>query len=105
MAIAPSDSMVVCAGTGEPNSRNSISPGCGMFKATDGGLTWRHVGLAEAQHIGRVVVHPRDPNTVWVAAPGHTWGPNRERGIYKTTNGGESWELVKFVSDKTGFSR
>lgn len=103
LAIAPSDSMTIYAGTGEPNSRNSISPGCGIFKSTDGGMTWKHLGLTETRHIARVLVHPRDPNTVYVAALGHAWGSNKERGLYKSTNGGESWELVKFISDKAGF--
>jgi len=103
LAIAPSDTMIVWAGTGEEDSRNSISPGGGIFKSTDGGLTWSFKGLKETQAIGRVVVHPTNPDIVYVAALGHPWGPNRERGLYKTTNGGETWELVKFVSDKAGF--
>jgi photosystem II stability/assembly factor-like uncharacterized protein len=103
LAIAPSDTNVVYAGTGEQNSRNSISPGGGIYKTTDGAKTWQLVGLVETQHIGRIVVHPNDPNTVWVAALGHAWGPNRERGLYKTTDGGRSWRLVKFIDERTGF--
>jgi hypothetical protein len=103
LAIAPSDTNTVYYGTGEPNSRNSISPGGGIYKTTDGGRSWKFLGLAETRQIGRVQVHPRDPNTVWVAALGHTWGPNKERGVYKTTDGGTTWRLVKFVSDKAGF--
>ncbi|MGE0442074.1 MAG: hypothetical protein AB7S39_16425 [Gemmatimonadales bacterium] len=103
MAIAPSDSMVVYVGTGEPNSRNTISPGCGMYKSTDGGLTYRPIGLPESGHIGRVVVHPTNPNVVWVAALGHAWGPNKERGLFKTTDGGTTWTNVKYISDKAGF--
>ena len=103
LAIAPSDSNVIYAGTGEEDSRNSISPGCGLYKSTDGGLTWKYSGLGETQQIGRMLVHPKDPNTVWVAALGHVWGPNKERGLYKTTDGGTTWRLVKFISDKAGF--
>ena len=103
LAIAPSDTDVVYYGTGEPNSRNSISPGAGLWKTTNGGRTWEFMGLKETQHIGRIVVHPRDPNTAYVAALGHAWGPNKDRGLYKTTDGGKSWQLKKFISDKAGF--
>ena len=103
LGIAPSDTNVVYAGTGEQNTRNSISPGGGIFKTTDGGKTWQFLGLAETQQIGRIVVHPTDPNTAWVAALGHAWGPNKERGLYKTTDGGKTWRLVKFIDDRTGF--
>lgn len=103
LAIAPSDTNIIYLGTGEPNSRNSISPGGGMFKSTDGGLTWSYIGLRETEHIGRVIVHPTNPNTVWVAALGAAWRPNRERGLYKTTDGGATWSLKKFINDTTGF--
>ncbi len=103
LAIAPSDSNVVYWGTGEPNSRNSISPGGGVYKSTDGGKSWKFLGLAETRHIARIQVHPTDPNTVWVAALGHAWGPNRERGLYKTTDGGTTWKLTKYIDEKTGF--
>lgn len=103
LAIAPSDSMQVWAGSGEPNSRNSISPGGGIFKSTDGGLTWKAMGLERTQTIGRIVVHPTNPNVVYVAALGAIWNANPERGLYKTDDGGTTWKLVKFVSDKAGF--
>ncbi|HEY4100812.1 MAG TPA: hypothetical protein VGM20_08040 [Gemmatimonadales bacterium] len=103
LAIAPSDTMQVWAGTGEPNSRNTIEPGAGIYKSTDGGVTWNFMGLKETQHIGRIVVDPRDPNTVYVAALGAAWKANPERGLYKTIDGGKTWKLVKFISDKAGF--
>jgi photosystem II stability/assembly factor-like uncharacterized protein len=103
IAVAPSDPNVIYAGTGEEDSRNSISPGGGIYKSTDAGRSWKLAGLEATQHIGRVVVHPTDPNIVYVAALGHAWGSNPERGLYKTTDGGASWQLAKFVSDKAGF--
>ncbi len=103
LAIAPSDTMQVWAGTGEEDSRNSISPGGGIYKSMDGGLTWELKGLEGTEHIGRIVVHPRDPNTVWVAALGPLWREGGERGLYKTTDGGESWRQVVSVSDRAGF--
>jgi hypothetical protein len=103
LAIAPSDTNVVYLGTGEEDSRNSMSPGGGVWKTTDGARTWKFVGLGETQQIGRIVVDPRNKDVVYVAALGHTWGSNKERGLYKSTNGGQSWDLVKFVSDKAGF--
>jgi hypothetical protein len=103
LAIAPSDTQQVWAGTGEPNSRNSIEPGAGIYKSTDGGLTWTLKGLEKTEAIGRIVVHPTNPNVVYVAALGATWRSNPDRGLYKTTNGGDSWERIKFVSDKAGF--
>jgi hypothetical protein len=103
LAIAPSDTMQVWAGTGEPNSRNSISPGGGIYKSVDGGLTWKLMGLEKTQAIGRIVVHPKNPDIVWVAALGAPWNANPERGLYKTTDGGATWRLVKFISNKAGF--
>jgi photosystem II stability/assembly factor-like uncharacterized protein len=103
LAVAPSDTNVIYAGTGEPNSRNSISPGGGVFKSTDGGKTWQAIGLERTQTVGRIVVHPTDPNTAYVAALGAIWNANPERGLYKTTDGGKTWTLSKFVSDKAGF--
>ena len=102
LAIAPSDTMQVWAGTGEPNSRNTISPGGGVYKSSDGGLTWKLMGLEKTQAIGRIVVHPTNPNIVYVAALGAPWNANPERGLYKTEDGGATWKLVKFVSDKAG---
>ena len=103
LAIAPSDTNTIYAGTGEQNSRNSISPGCGVFKSTDGGRTWAHLGLAETEHIGRIQVHPTDPNTVYMAVLGSAWKTSKARGVYKTTDGGKTWTVVKFISERAGF--
>ncbi|HSM06693.1 MAG TPA: hypothetical protein VK858_18860 [Longimicrobiales bacterium] len=103
IAIAPSDTLQIWAGTGEEDSRNSISAGGGIFKSTDGGESWEFKGLKETQVIGRIVVHPSNPDIVYVAALGHIWGSNPERGLYRTQDGGDTWDLVKFISDRAGF--
>ncbi|MHB8838779.1 MAG: WD40/YVTN/BNR-like repeat-containing protein, partial [Gemmatimonadaceae bacterium] len=103
IAIAPSDTNTVYYGTGEPNSRNSMSPGAGMWKTSNGGRTWEFIGLKETQHIGRVVVDPNNKDVVYVAALGAAWATNKERGLYKTTDGGKTWQLKKFINDSTGF--
>ena len=103
LAIAPSDTQIVWAGSGEPNIRYPSEPGGGVFKSIDGGLTWTLMGLEKTERIGRIVVHPRDPNIVYVAAMGALYKPNPERGLYKTTDGGNTWTLSKFISDKAGF--
>jgi photosystem II stability/assembly factor-like uncharacterized protein len=104
LAIAPSDPSNVWVGTGEANNRQSSSWGDGVYKSTDAGRTWQHMGLAETQAIGRIVIHPTDPNTVYVAAVGRLWGPSKERGVYKTTDGGKTWTQVLFVNEDTGVS-
>jgi photosystem II stability/assembly factor-like uncharacterized protein len=93
---------LVWVGTGEPQNRQSSPWGNGVYKSTDGGVTWTHMGLENTKHIGRIVINPRNPDIVWVAAVGDLWGPNPERGVYKTTDGGESWERVLFIDDDTG---
>jgi hypothetical protein len=103
IAIAPSDSKILYVGTGEDNARNSVAPGWGVYKSADGGVSWKSVGLEQTQHIGRILVHPTNPNIVYVAAVGATWASNPERGVYKTTDGGATWQQIKFVSDKAGF--
>ena len=103
IAVAPSDTSVVWVGTGEKNSLRSQSWGNGVHKSTDGGRTWHHMGLADTRAIGKIAIDPRDPNTVYVAALGHLWGPNAERGVFKTTDGGATWTKVLFVDDSTGF--
>ena len=102
IAIARSDSNIVWAGTGEPNNRNSSSWGDGIYKSIDGGETWKYMGLKESHHIGRVVIHPRNPEIVYVAALGHLWGPNPERGLYRTENGGKTWEKVLYITEDIG---
>ena len=102
LALAPSNPSILYAGTGEPNNRQSSSWGDGVYKSMDGGVTFTHVGLAETHHIGRIVVHPTDPNILWVAAQGDLWGPNKERGVYKSTDGGATWTQVLYVNEDTG---
>src|SRR5438552_9309550 len=103
IALAPSNADIIYAGTGEEDSRNSISPGGGVYKSTGAGRTWKLMGLEATQQIGRIVVDPTDPNIVYVSGLGHAWNSNPERGLYKTTDGGAHWTLSKFVSDKAGF--
>ena len=96
------DTSVVWVGTGERASRQSSSWGDGVYKSTDGGQTWRNMGLRDSRHIGRIILHPDDPNIVFVAAMGHLWGPNEERGLYKSTDGSENWDRVLWVDELTG---
>src|SRR5712692_2970285 len=102
IAIAPSDPNIVWVGTGEANNRQSSSWGDGIYRSLDGGKTWQNMGLKDSKHIGRIVIDPRDPNVVYVAVVGHLWGPNRERGVYKTTDGGKTWTNVLFINEDTG---
>ena len=103
IAVAPSDPSIVWAGTGEPANRQSSSWGDGVYKSMDGGATWTNMGLEDTHHIGRVHIHPTNPNIVYVAALGHLWGPNKQRGVFKTTDGGKTWKNTKFISENTGF--
>ena len=102
IAIAPSDPSIVWVGTGEPNNRQSSSWGDGIYRSLDAGKTWTNMGLRDTKHIGRVVIDSRDPNIVYVAAVGHLWGPNKERGVFKTTDGGKTWSNVLFINEDTG---
>ncbi len=100
--VAPSDPQIVWVGTGEANPRNSASWGDGVYKSTDGGATWKNMGLRGTFQIGRIAIHPQDPQIVYVGALGRLWGPNEERGLYKSTDGGQTWNRVLYVDDKTG---
>ena len=104
IAIASSDPNVVWVGTGEPNNRQSSSFGDGIYKSVDAGKTFTKMGLENSQTIARIVIDPKDANTVYVAVLGHLFGPNKERGVYKTTDGGTTWTNVKFIDEDTGFT-
>ncbi|NNF26565.1 MAG: hypothetical protein HKN73_04985 [Gemmatimonadetes bacterium] len=102
VTLAPSNPRVVWVGTGEPQNRQSSPWGNGVYRSLDGGKSWTHLGLAETRHISRIQVHPSDPDVAYLAAVGHLWGPNPERGVYRTRDGGETWEQVLFIDDDTG---
>jgi photosystem II stability/assembly factor-like uncharacterized protein len=102
VAVSQKDANLVWVGTGEGSSRNSAIWGDGIYKSTDGGATWKNMGLKETLHIAKIVIDPRDDNTVVVAALGHLWGPNPERGVYRTTDGGKTWSQVLKVDNSTG---
>lgn len=102
IAIDPQNPQTIWIGSGEANNQRSSLWGDGVYKSTDGGKTWKHLGLPESHHIGRIVIDPTDSNTAYVAALGHLYTSNPERGLYKTTDGGESWEQVLFVSPEVG---
>ncbi|HSA57762.1 MAG TPA: hypothetical protein VLE53_18755 [Gemmatimonadaceae bacterium] len=102
IAVHPVDTNLVWVGTGERASRQSSSWGDGVYKSTDGGRTWRHMGLRDSHHIGRIALHPTDASIVFVAAMGHLWGPNEERGLYKSTDGGTTWRRVLQIDSITG---
>src|SRR5207253_9004988 len=104
IAIAPSNPDIVWVGTGEANNRQSASFGDGIYKSTDGGKTFTRMGLEDSQTIARIVIDPKDANVVYVAVLGHLFGPNKTRGIYKTTEGGKTWNNVKFIDEDTGFT-
>jgi photosystem II stability/assembly factor-like uncharacterized protein len=104
IAVAPSNPNVVWVGTGEANIRNDISGGRGVYVSTDGGNTWRFAGLKDAGQISSLVVDPNNPNTVFVGAIGRAWGPNAERGVFRTTDAGKTWQKVLYVNETTGVS-
>ncbi|ARA94725.1 hypothetical protein AWN76_017230 [Rhodothermaceae bacterium RA] len=104
VAIAPSNPDVIYVGTGEGNPRNSQSSGNGVYKSLDGGRTWQHLGLEESRNIHRVLIHPTDPNVVYVGAQGPAWGETPERGVFKTTDGGKTWRKVLYVNERTGIA-
>jgi photosystem II stability/assembly factor-like uncharacterized protein len=102
IAVAPSDPNIIYVGTGEACIRGDISFGNGVYKSLDAGKTWTHIGLDDTRYIGSVIVDPHDPNIVFVAALGHAFGPNKDRGVYRSTDGGKTWQNVLFKDDKTG---
>jgi photosystem II stability/assembly factor-like uncharacterized protein len=102
IAVSRSNPDVLFVGTGEANNRNSSPWGSGVFKSTDAGKTWEFVGLKETHHIGRVLIDPKNPDIAYVAALGHLWGTNTERGVFKTVDGGKNWQKVLYFDDKTG---
>jgi len=105
VALAPSDESIVYVGEGENTMRGNVSEGLGgMWRSDDAGKTWKNLGLKEGRHIIRILVHPKDPQTVWVAVMGHLFGPSAERGIFKTTDGGKTWTKTLFVNEQTGCS-
>lgn len=102
VAIQQSNPSVIWVGTGEGNPRNSLNGGFGVYRSLNGGKTWDSMGLEETRHIHRIVIDPTDPNTVYVGAIGSPWGQHSQRGVYKTTDGGKTWEHILYVNDKTG---
>ncbi|MEM8934127.1 MAG: hypothetical protein AAGE94_23240, partial [Acidobacteriota bacterium] len=104
IALAPSAPDVVWVGTGEGNPRNSVSFGKGVYRSTDGGATWQFRGLEKTRYITRLAVHPQDPDTAWVGALGSIFGPSEDRGVFKTTDGGETWTKTLFLDEHHGVS-
>jgi photosystem II stability/assembly factor-like uncharacterized protein len=100
--VSESDPNVIYVGTGSACPRGNVSPGVGMYKSTDAGKTWQHIGLRNAGAIGRIQIHPTNPNIVYVAVLGNLFAPSKERGVYRSRDGGATWELVHFLSDRTG---
>lgn len=104
VAVAPSDNTILYVGEGENTLRGNVSEGFGMWRSDDAGRSWRSLGLKDTRHIIRIIIHPKNPDIVWVAAIGHLFGPNSERGIFKTTDGGRTWKKVLYVNEQTGCS-
>ena len=102
VALSPLNPDLVWVGTGEGNPRNSHTSGRGIYRSLDGGNSWSFMGLKETRNIHRILIHPRDPNTVFVAATGSAWGDSPDRGVYKTTDGGETWDHILSIDDRTG---
>ncbi len=102
IAIAPSNPEIIYVGSGEADMRSSISAGNGMYRSTDGGKTWAHIGLADSRQIGRILVDPKDPDKLFVAALGHAYGPNTERGVFRSNDGGKNWQRILFKDENIG---
>jgi photosystem II stability/assembly factor-like uncharacterized protein len=105
VAVAPSDETIIYVGEGENTMRGNVSEGLGgMWRSDDGGKSWKNIGLKDGRHILRIIIHPKNPDVVWVAVMGHLFGPNDERGVYKTTDGGKTWKRTLFINNQTGCS-
>jgi hypothetical protein len=104
LAIDPTNQDIVYVGTGEPNNRQTSSFGDGLYKSIDGGKTFANIGLKESQTIARIVIDPKHPEVVYVAVPGHLFGPSEDRGVYKTADGGKTWNKIKYIDENTGFT-
>ena len=102
VTLDPNDPSVVWVGAGESNQQRSVGYGDGIYRSDDGGKNWQNLGLKKSEHIGRVVIDPRDSKVVYVAAEGPLWGPGGDRGLYKTTDGGKNWKAVLTISENTG---
>src|SRR6185437_3487542 len=102
MAVAPSNPKIIYVGSGDSAPRNTVLTGDGMYKSTDGGKSWKQIGLADTHMINWILVDPQNPDVVYVASLGHLFAPNAERGVFKTTDGGQSWKKVLFVNNDTG---
>lgn len=102
IAVSTSDPNVIYVGTGESTIRGNVSHGDGVYKSTDGGHTWQNIGLSDTRHIGDIIIHPRNPDIVYVAALGHAWGTNEERGVFRSTDGGATWDKVLYKSNRAG---
>ena len=103
VAVAPSDETILYVGEGENSLRGNVAEGLGgIWRSDDAGKSWHNLGLKDGRHIIRIIIHPKDPNTVWVAVMGHLFGPNEERGVYKTTDGGKTWKKTLYVNNQTG---
>ncbi|MGE5340645.1 MAG: VPS10 domain-containing protein [Candidatus Omnitrophota bacterium] len=104
VSVSRSHPDIVWVGTGEATSRNSVAIGDGVYKSEDAGKTWKHMGLTETRHIDRILIDPTNPDIVYVGAMGHLWGPNKERGVFKTTDGGKTWKNILYFDENTGIS-
>src|SRR6202158_1725163 len=104
LAVAPSDPKIIYAGTGETDIREDLSSGNGVYKSTDGGSTWMHIGLGDTRQISRIAIDPQNPNIVYVGALGHAYGPSEDRGVYKSVDGGAHWARVLVLGPEIGIS-
>ena len=104
IAVSPSDPMTVYVGTGESSIRSNVSIGNGIYKSEDGGDTWKHIGLKNSGRVSRIVIHPNNSDLVYVGALGHAYSPQKERGLFMSENGGDSWKHTLYIDDNTGIS-